>query len=1327
MPVHGRLPIIWLATARLGSSLAKYRINDAGFTLDTGGPQIGYGSSNLVLSGDGKRLFWLGRALDENLQILTTMPSNSEVYATTRAGELAIGENAVWWGDSGTQLATLPFAGTVAAVSVNDAYLLRFNPTARTLVTTAIASLTDLPGPWPRPGQILNESPVRLSWTPVAGATGYRVYLAADTTALQAMTSPTATVVPAYYDPLTPLPFGRSFAWRADAVTGGTVTTGKTQTFTIRFPQGPELASSKITSDAVAAAAADGSLLLGFGNYSSGAQLYGFDPATGKTEAEQGFSIEGSYYDHYFGSSVAMDRGKAVVGAYSYDTPVSGGGAIYVNRTGTYGYWENGGPLTPPTPVANEGFGLGLASSGNLLLAGTGNTYSLTGRVAAYITEPETVRTQVFSASDAATGDAFGRVIVMDGNRAIISAPGSGSSYNRTGCLYAFTRSTTTGLWSQTQKITIPGGSSSSGAGSSLALAGGIMATRVSSSAVAVFTESGNNQWTYSTTINSSALAGATSSFGSALALHGDQLFIGDPGASYAGTTGGVVFSLRRSGSSWVPGPVITPNSSRSDFGRSLAAREGWLLVAGATNSRPGSVFQIEGTANRMPRFIDGLPTQVVSGRAFTVPVQAEDADGNTGLLITKQQGPAWLSLTDNGNGQAVISGTPAGAVGNVQEVQLRVRDITGAQVFWTYRLTVLAPTDLPTLTQEPLGSDLGVGQEAVLRAAVSGIGPFKWQWYRDGEPIPGANSATFVIGEVALADAGSYTVRVSNVVGEDVSAVATLAVHPANRFAGDWATFGSSPAHTGRHPAALDTCHFIPAWTWTAKDGSPLNRAAIAKGRAFVVPVGRFTTGLAATALDLRNGSPLWSFPFPASNSSNPPSVYNDRVYFQRGKGTSDPTGPQLFSLNAETGAQVWANVFGAQWESYEAPAVSDLGIFINGGTYGGIYGYKADGSQLFFQSMAQYDDWTPTIANGRLFSWVAGLFQEHNPGDGSIRWTVDTGWNWNGWSMNTVSAVSGESAAVISTTELVCIDIASRSIRWRIPASFTGSPAIASNRVFAIQGKTVRSFALADGSPDVAYQTDTTTSNGSGLISQPIVFNDRLVISNETKTWIFNLDDGRLLQTLDAGGRLSYSEGYLLLAGNNGILRAFRALHYNANLAGLSLSNGTLVPEFDTATTEYIATVPFTTDQVSVTPITELPDASVMINGSAVANGTASGAIQLEVGNNTLITRVTAEDGIATRTYTITLTRLPLEFVFNSATDVPVIANGFSAGGYPVTPVLNYAPTPGTVLTMVNNTSPAFIHGTFGNLPQGQHVTMTFGGREYRLRRQLLRRHRQ
>jgi hypothetical protein len=114
-------------------------------------------------------------------------------------------------------------------------------------------------------------------------------------------------------------------------------------------------------------------------------------------------------------------------------------------------------------------------------------------------------------------------------------------------------------------------------------------------------------------------------------------------------------------------------------------------------------------------------------------------------------------------------------------------------------------------------------------------------------------------------------------------------------------------------------------------------------------------------------------------------------------------------------------------------------------------------------------------------------------------------------------------------------------------------------------------------------------------------------------------------------------------------------------------------------------------------------------------VASGAASGVISLPVGNTTITILVTAEDNIATRTYTIIVTRLPLEFVFNSAGDVPVTANGFAAGGNPAAVVLNYAPTPGTVLTLVNNTGLGFIHGGFSNLAQGQRIGLTFNGMIY------------
>lgn len=169
------------------------------------------------------------------------------------------------------------------------------------------------------------------------------------------------------------------------------------------------------------------------------------------------------------------------------------------------------------------------------------------------------------------------------------------------------------------------------------------------------------------------------------------------------------------------------------------------------------------------------------------------------------------------------------------------------------------------------------------------------------------------------------------------------------------------------------------------------------------------------------------------------------------------------------------------------------------------------------------------------------------------------------------------------------------------------------------------------------------------------------------------------------------------------------------NANLVDLSLSAGTLAPGFDKLTTSYIGSVPFATDSVTVTPTTEHPAASVKVNGVPVASGAASGVIPLAVGNTTIATLVTAEDAITTKSYTIIVTRLPESFVFNSASDVPVTANGFAAGGNPATVTLNYAPTPGTVLTMVNHTGLGFIQGVFSNLAQGQRVGLTFNGMIY------------
>jgi alpha-tubulin suppressor-like RCC1 family protein len=168
-------------------------------------------------------------------------------------------------------------------------------------------------------------------------------------------------------------------------------------------------------------------------------------------------------------------------------------------------------------------------------------------------------------------------------------------------------------------------------------------------------------------------------------------------------------------------------------------------------------------------------------------------------------------------------------------------------------------------------------------------------------------------------------------------------------------------------------------------------------------------------------------------------------------------------------------------------------------------------------------------------------------------------------------------------------------------------------------------------------------------------------------------------------------------------------------AALASLELSGGLLTPAFSGINTSYIATVPNAANTITVSATAALGTSTVEINGVAVASGTPSGPLDLLPGNNLIAILVTAADGVTMKTYTVTVTRLPATFTFNSPTDVPVTVGSFAATGDAASLVLNHAPPPGTRLTIVRNTGNDPIQGTFGNLRQGQRMALTYGGITY------------
>jgi len=94
-------------------------------------------------------------------------------------------------------------------------------------------------------------------------------------------------------------------------------------------------------------------------------------------------------------------------------------------------------------------------------------------------------------------------------------------------------------------------------------------------------------------------------------------------------------------------------------------------------------------------------------------------------------------------------------------------------------------------------------------------------------------------------------------------------------------------------------------------------------------------------------------------------------------------------------------------------------------------------------------------------------------------------------------------------------------------------------------------------------------------------------------------------------------------------------------ATLSNLALSSGTLKPVFASGTTAYIDNVGNGITTINITPTATDPLATIKVNGVTVASGAASGALPLNVGQNTITTVVTAQNGVTTKTYTLTVTR--------------------------------------------------------------------------------------
>jgi hypothetical protein len=137
------------------------------------------------------------------------------------------------------------------------------------------------------------------------------------------------------------------------------------------------------------------------------------------------------------------------------------------------------------------------------------------------------------------------------------------------------------------------------------------------------------------------------------------------------------------------------------------------------------------------------------------------------------------LTLNQTSVGAIVRAAIGSYFAGALDEVAVWNRALTRAEIQEVRMTGIPPPTGAiaPAVTRSPVSQSVLTRSRVTFDYVATGTSPLTTQWQKDGEDIPGETGTTLRIGSAALADAGEYTVVVSNSAGSATSDPATLTV----------------------------------------------------------------------------------------------------------------------------------------------------------------------------------------------------------------------------------------------------------------------------------------------------------------------------------------------------------------------------------------------------------------------------------------------------------------------------------------------------------------------------------------------------------------------
>lgn len=186
------------------------------------------------------------------------------------------------------------------------------------------------------------------------------------------------------------------------------------------------------------------------------------------------------------------------------------------------------------------------------------------------------------------------------------------------------------------------------------------------------------------------------------------------------------------------------------------------------------------------PNFTPATTTQgcAIIGGAFLESPATNYPATYVGKFFYMDYCNSWINYVNPSTGANTNFATGVGAASpNANSTTLRLGvdgNLYYAQGGTIFKV-IYTNVSAPAITNQPVSVTKIEGQSASFSVSASGATPMTFQWKKSGVNIAGATSSTYTIPAVATANAGSYTVTVTNSFGSVTSTAATLTVLPFN------------------------------------------------------------------------------------------------------------------------------------------------------------------------------------------------------------------------------------------------------------------------------------------------------------------------------------------------------------------------------------------------------------------------------------------------------------------------------------------------------------------------------------------------------------------